>query len=742
MDRAQRRTPTPWFSPLTFVAATALVAALACRDAAEPASLSPAMAGRDVRVNTCVTPGNQKFQDEPEVFGGIFEAGQRAGCSYSVQLSPIAHPGVVLHPSYAAGLTTDPGFTLAFGWWDPDQAGACRSSDGSVAAYETGGIVSPELHGTGGVLGPPWSGNGGGTEAHCIRPGTYLFSASGSGGATSFPVDYIQTTGMLTNSTAGVTEWVERPYAQQGGVHDLVINVDVTSGGGGQLAAPRGVLPPSGSDTPVLTAQAVAGSPTDLATPFVGATSVSGTANTWFRFSMAGSSWTDDIPSWGHSGGRVLARLYWDAVGNPGDATGYYDADAYGPTTIRTHQYPNPLSAQQVYQVALDLKRPSEPPATSPPTPQVTVTINRIYPDLTPQAITPPAGATAGSSVNVGVTERNLNTTALGVVEAGWVGRLYLSTNTTFDAADVLVGSFSENQVIQPGAAIVTNRSITIPAGQASGAYYVLAVLDATGAILESNENNNTAASATTMSVGSAGTVDLSPGTVSFTPSTVSAGNSIAATVVERNLGSMAAPTGWQARLYLSADAVLSPATDALVDTYTESGSIAAAGSKTVNRTVTIPAGQGAGIYYLLAQLDATGTVGESNEANNAGASASQLTVTGASVTAPTGFVETSCFQTIVAGKTYSNHVLGWAASTQPAGTIFQILENGSNTTTGGSVTQSGPYTVFTATVGPYLKTPGAGPRYQWIRHSLGSTVSAWVPLASNPIQPKDGCLQ
>jgi subtilase family serine protease len=69
--------------------------------------------------------------------------------------------------------------------------------------------------------------------------------------------------------------------------------------------------------------------------------------------------------------------------------------------------------------------------------------------------------------------------------------RYYLSTNTTFDAADLLLGT----REVPPLAAGATNSatvSLTVPAGTSRATYYLIMVADAGGEIAEVYENNNT----------------------------------------------------------------------------------------------------------------------------------------------------------------------------------------------------------------------------------------------------------
>src|SRR5262245_3673342 len=93
--------------------------------------------------------------------------------------------------------------------------------------------------------------------------------------------------------------------------------------------------------------------------------------------------------------------------------------------------------------------------------------------------------------------------------------------------------------------------SVTIPAGQATGHYYLLAFSDASGAVAESNETNNQTASALQVTAGAAGTRDLvvSPFTA---PSSAAAGATISVTDTTRNQGTADVTVSTWTRFYLS----------------------------------------------------------------------------------------------------------------------------------------------------------------------------------------------
>jgi Ca2+-binding RTX toxin-like protein len=80
---------------------------------------------------------------------------------------------------------------------------------------------------------------------------------------------------------------------------------------------------------------------------------------------------------------------------------------------------------------------------------------------------------------------------------------LYLSTDSTITATDMLLGTFS-SPALQSGGTHNESISFSLPANLAAGTYYLGVVADSTSMVAESNENNN-ASSAIPIVVGNSG---------------------------------------------------------------------------------------------------------------------------------------------------------------------------------------------------------------------------------------------
>jgi subtilase family serine protease len=112
----------------------------------------------------------------------------------------------------------------------------------------------------------------------------------------------------------------------------------------------------------------------------------------------------------------------------------------------------------------------------------------KIGPDLTVTALSSSATTiVAGSTITVTDTTKN----AGGGPAPGSNTQYYLSTNFSFDASDVLLGS-RPVPALAVGASQTGGASIVIPASTAAGSYYILAVADGDATVVESTETNNT----------------------------------------------------------------------------------------------------------------------------------------------------------------------------------------------------------------------------------------------------------
>ncbi len=235
----------------------------------------------------------------------------------------------------------------------------------------------------------------------------------------------------------------------------------------------------------------------------------------------------------------------------------------------------------------------------------------KIGPDLIVSALTVPSSAAAGAAISVTDTTKNQG----GGSAAASATRLYLSTNTTWDAGDVTLGSRSIPALA--AAAVSTGpTSLTIPPGTATGTYYIIAKADADGLVVETSETNNTAS----------GAIKIGPDLIVSAltvPTSAAAGATISVTDTTKNQGGGTASAS-TTTLYLSTNATYEAG-----DTSLGSRAVpilAALATSAGSTSVTIPVGTTPGTYYILARADSNASVAETIETNNVTSKAITIT--------------------------------------------------------------------------------------------------------------------
>jgi subtilase family serine protease len=113
--------------------------------------------------------------------------------------------------------------------------------------------------------------------------------------------------------------------------------------------------------------------------------------------------------------------------------------------------------------------------------------ITRVGPDLTVSGLTAPTSAVAGATISIADIVKNAGGGSAGASTV----RFYLSTNFTFDAADVALGSRAV-PALPPSGTSNGTVSLTVPAGTPAALYYIIAVADADDVVAETVETNNT----------------------------------------------------------------------------------------------------------------------------------------------------------------------------------------------------------------------------------------------------------
>lgn len=222
--------------------------------------------------------------------------------------------------------------------------------------------------------------------------------------------------------------------------------------------------------------------------------------------------------------------------------------------------------------------------------------------DLLVSALSGPNASAAGVTITVTETTKNQGSSAAGASTT----KFYLSTNTTFEVQDILLGS----RAIPALAAGVSNTASTalpIPANTAVGSYYVLARADASAVVSETNEANNIKTMA--LSLGP----DLVVSVLSA-PASGGAGTTITVTDTAKNQGGSGAGAS-TTKFYLSTNTTFDIG-DVVLGSRA-APALAAGASSAATTALVLPAGTVSGNYFLLAVSDANQVVVEAKEGNN-----------------------------------------------------------------------------------------------------------------------------
>lgn len=271
----------------------------------------------------------------------------------------------------------------------------------------------------------------------------------------------------------------------------------------------------------------------------------------------------------------------------------------------------------------------------------VTITSDDLPPDLVIAVVTAPAVAAIGATINITATTKNQGTGPAPSSSTGF----YLSTNPTWDAADVFLAERAV-PALASSATDAASTPVVIPVATTVGTYYVVTKADWPATVEESSESNNVRASAA-IKVGP----DLLVTAVTV-PLTAAAGDPIVVNDTTKNQGAGLAAASTTA-FYLSTNTVIDGADVALgsraVSALTGSASQGAATS------LLLPAATAVGTYYVIARADDTGLISEHLETNNAKASGQLKVGADLSVTVLTTVPTTGAGENIDVSATTAN---------------------------------------------------------------------------------------
>jgi subtilase family serine protease len=232
------------------------------------------------------------------------------------------------------------------------------------------------------------------------------------------------------------------------------------------------------------------------------------------------------------------------------------------------------------------------------------ITISSPKQDLVISSITATSG-TPGSYLNFSYNIKNQGSATASDSYTGF----YLSTNTTLDSSDIYL-DYDHVSSLSAGASSTRSASVYIDSNLKSGTYYLFTAADDWNDVAESNENNNLAYKAITIT--GAAKPDLIINSISATSGTP--GSNLNFSYNIKNQGSATANSHYTG-FYLSTDTTLD-SSDKYLGSDTVS-SLSAGVSRTESASLALSSTLNSGTYYLLAKADGGNSILESDENNN-----------------------------------------------------------------------------------------------------------------------------
>ena len=227
-----------------------------------------------------------------------------------------------------------------------------------------------------------------------------------------------------------------------------------------------------------------------------------------------------------------------------------------------------------------------------------------------------PSGATQvirSQNDTVAVTVKNVG---VDTIQTAFDILVYLSLDAVIDIGDRTVGTEALSAPLAPNDSVVVNVPVQVPALLTLGSYQWLALVDASGSVNESDENNNLGVGNAVQVVAPPADLLILSGPTSDTE--VNLNGNYTVTLQFRNQGAGPTQNTFEVALYLSADS-LHDSSDVEVGRSTVSDKIFENTTRTLQVSAIIPGTHPQGGFHWLAVVDVGGAEGETNELNNVG---------------------------------------------------------------------------------------------------------------------------
>ncbi len=205
----------------------------------------------------------------------------------------------------------------------------------------------------------------------------------------------------------------------------------------------------------------------------------------------------------------------------------------------------------------------------------------------------------------------------------------FLSRDGTLDPGDIALGGFIDTTInIAGGASRTFTYTTKVPVGTAPDDYQVLVRIDGKDNVLERNETNNVAVAADPVHINLPFADLVAEFTRATLPTIGVPGDTLHFQVPVKNLGNIPAVGKIDVDFYLSVDGTVSPGSDVLLKSLDNvSISIGPNGERTISSSALIPSSITGGTFFVLADIDSTNVIAESNNANNTAVSTDGLEV-------------------------------------------------------------------------------------------------------------------
>ena len=245
-------------------------------------------------------------------------------------------------------------------------------------------------------------------------------------------------------------------------------------------------------------------------------------------------------------------------------------------------------------------------------------------PDLRVGLVNAPLNGFSGQPVSLSwaITNYGVGQT----LETTWNDRVYLSTNTTIDGSDFVLGALPHTGALEPGAGYRTTNTVNLPVG-VTGNWYLLVLADAFGQVYEVPfESNNDGAPAFTTTIVLTPPPDLAT-TILASPSNALASHTLSVNYRVANDGATVTPkSSWVDHLYLSTDADFDAGSDLLVASLAHYDALPPGGAYTRAIGGVLPDGL-SGTFHVFVSGDANNAVFELDNANNLALASGTVTV-------------------------------------------------------------------------------------------------------------------